>query len=190
MPFTSSIIVIDELATVDPSVSVMVDVQNTLVVNAIKKWGTPAQHEQAFPRLAQNTLASFCLSEWGSGSDAFALKTTATKQGNEYILNGSKAWITNSKEAGLFIVMATVDASKGYKGITAFLVDKSNPGLIVGKKEDKVLKKHNISSPQFYRANSKMQLGIRASSTCEVRLENCRVDASAVLGEVCGSDRG
>jgi short-chain 2-methylacyl-CoA dehydrogenase len=164
MPFTNSIVVIEELAKVDPSVSVMVDVQNTLINNAVKKWGTPEQRSKYFPRLSQDTLGSFCLSEWGSGSDAFALKTTATKKGDEYVINGTKAWITNSAEAGFFICMANVDPSKGYKGITAFIVDKGNPGLIVGKKEDK--------------------LGIRASSTCEVRFENCRVPSSAILGEL------
>lgn len=164
MPFTNSIIVIEELAKVDPSVSVMVDVQNTLINNALKKWGTLEQQKLYYPRLAQNTLGSFCLSEWGSGSDAFALKTLATKKGDDYILNGTKAWITNSGEAGFFICLANVDPAKGYKGITAFIVDKSNPGLIVGKKEDK--------------------LGIRASSTCEVRFENCKVPSSSILGEL------
>lgn len=164
MSFMSSVIVIEELAKVDPSVSVCVDVQNTLVETTLRKWGSSELQEKYLPRLAVDTLGSFCLSEWGSGSDAFALKTTATRDGNDWVLNGTKAWITNSHEAGVFIVMANTDLSKGYKGITAFVVEKSNPGLIVGKKEDK--------------------LGIRASSTCEVRLENCRVSSSNVLGEV------
>lgn len=164
MSFMSSVIVIEELAKVDPSVSVCVDVQNTLVETTLRKWGSSELQEKYLPRLAVDTLGSFCLSEWGSGSDAFALKTTATRDGNDWVLNGTKAWITNSHEAGVFIVMANTDPSKGYKGITAFVVEKSNPGLIVGKKEDK--------------------LGIRASSTCEVRLENCRVSSSNVLGEV------
>jgi len=164
MSFTSSIVAIEKVAKVDPAVAVFVDVQNTLVNNLVMRWGTDAQKKEWLPRLATNTVGCFCLSEWGCGSDAFALSTSAKKNGGDYILNGTKAWITNAKEAGLFIVMANADSSKGYKGITSFLVDKKNPGLKVGKKEDK--------------------LGIRASSTCEVVLDNCRVPASAVLGEV------
>lgn len=162
--FFSSVLVIEELARVDPSVSVMVDVQNTLVNIAIQGWGTEQQKEQYLPKLATNTLGSFCLSEWNSGSDAFALKTKAEKKGNTYVLNGTKAWITNAKQAGLFIVMANIAPEKGYKGITAFLVERDNPGLIVGKAENK--------------------LGIRASSTCEVQLNDCVVDESAILGEL------
>lgn len=160
----SSIIVIEELAKIDPSVSVCVDVQNTLVETSFRKWGSSGLQEKYLPRLATNTLGSFCLSEWGSGSDAFALKTTATRDGTDWILNGTKAWITNSHEAGVFIVMANTDPTKGYKGITAFIVERDFPGLVVGKKEDK--------------------LGIRASSTCEVRLNNVRVPSENVLGEV------
>lgn len=162
--FTSSIIVIEELSKIDPAVGVVCDVQNTLVDTTIKKYGNEAQKKYWLPKLATDTVGSFCLSEWGSGSDAFALKTKAEDKGDHYVLNGTKAWITNSGEAGLFIVMANVDFSKGYKGITAFLVDGQNPGLEVGKKEDK--------------------LGIRASSTCEVRLVDCKVPKSAVLGHV------
>ena len=191
----ASCAVIEELARVDPAVSVMVDVQNTLINNALLRWGTPDQKSRWLPRLATDTLGSFCLSEASSGSDAFALKTTAkvTRQhpllcmyvctyfqrmcvcvcvcvcmrtcvhgvfvaqesGSDYILNGNKLWITNAKEAGLFLVMANVDHSKGYKGLTCFVVERDTPGLSIGKKEDK--------------------LGIRASSTCEVVLEDCKV---------------
>ena len=164
MSFMSSVIVIEELAKVDPSISVCVDVQNTLVETAFRTWGSSLLQEKYLPGLAQDTLGSFCLTEWGSGSDAFALKTTATRDGNDWVLNGTKAWITNSHEAGVFIVMANTDISKGYKGITAFIVERDFPGLTVGKKEDK--------------------LGIRASSTCEVRLNNVRVPSENVLGEV------
>jgi len=162
MSFTAACIVIEELAKVDPAISVICDVQNTLVNNIFRRWATEEQRKKYFPRLASNTLGSFCLSEWGSGSDAFALKTKAEKQGGHYILNGTKAWITNSGEAGLFVVMANTDFSKGYKGITAFVVDKSNPGIHIGKKEDK--------------------LGIRASSTCEVNFVDCKVPVEDVIG--------
>jgi len=163
MSFTSACLTIEELGKVDPAISVIVDVQNTLINNAIKRFGTAEQHHKYFPRLATDTVGSFCLSEWGCGSDAFALKTTAKQDGNHYVINGTKAWITNAKEAGLYIVMATVDPSAGYKGITAFLVEKGTKGLSIGKKEDK--------------------LGIRASSTCEVLLQDCRVPASNILGQ-------
>eukprot|EP00300_Choanocystis_sp_HF-7_P016725 c19516_g1_i1.p1 GENE.c19516_g1_i1~~c19516_g1_i1.p1 ORF type:complete len:414 (-),score=93.22 c19516_g1_i1:364-1605(-) len=162
--FTSSCIVIEEIAKVDAAAAVCIDVQNTLVNNALLRFGTEEQKQFWLPRLAENTVGSFCLSEAGSGSDAFALKTKAVKSGEDYVLNGSKCWITNAGEAGLFLVLASVDLSKGYKGITAFLVDKSNPGLSLGKKEDK--------------------LGIRASSTHEVILTDCKVHESCVLGEV------
>jgi alkylation response protein AidB-like acyl-CoA dehydrogenase len=164
MSFMSSIIVIEELAKIDPAVSVCVDVQNTLVETAFRKWGSESLQAKYLPALATDTLGSFCLTEWGSGSDAFALKASAKKDGNDWILNGTKAWITNSHEAGIFIVMANTDHSLGYKGITAFIVERGFPGLKVGKKEDK--------------------LGIRASSTCEVILENVRVPSENVLGEV------
>eukprot|EP01127_Copromyxa_protea_P002741 TRINITY_DN126_c0_g1_i4.p1 TRINITY_DN126_c0_g1~~TRINITY_DN126_c0_g1_i4.p1 ORF type:complete len:352 (-),score=104.85 TRINITY_DN126_c0_g1_i4:37-1092(-) len=164
LKFMSAIITIEELARIDPSVSVLVDVQNTLVGIPLRKWGNKAQQEKWFPRLCTDTVGSFCLSEWTSGSDAFALKTTAKRDGKNFVLNGSKAWITNSGEAGFFIVFANIDHSLGYKGITAFLVDGSNPGIRVGKREDK--------------------LGIRSSSTCEVILDNCVVSEEDVLGEV------
>lgn len=164
MNFTSSIIAIEELAKVDPSISVLVDVQNTLVETSLRKWGSDKLQEKYLPRLAQDTVGSFCLSEVSSGSDAFALKTTARKDGDDYILNGTKTWITNANEAGIFIVMANIDHSLGYKGITAFVAEKGMKGLKIGKKEDK--------------------LGIRASSTCEVILDDVRIPSSNVLGEV------
>eukprot|EP01060_Flectonema_neradi_P011843 TRINITY_DN1880_c0_g1_i1.p1 TRINITY_DN1880_c0_g1~~TRINITY_DN1880_c0_g1_i1.p1 ORF type:complete len:420 (+),score=96.77 TRINITY_DN1880_c0_g1_i1:54-1262(+) len=162
--FFGSILAIEELAKVDPSVSVMVDVQNTLVNNAFFRWGTEEQKKKYLTMLSTNTMGSFCLSEAGSGSDAFALKTSATKKGNDYVINGNKLWITNSGEAGLFLVMANVDFSKGHRGITCFVVTKDNPGIKIGKKENK--------------------LGIRSSSTCEVILEDCVVSEDAVIGEV------
>jgi butyryl-CoA dehydrogenase/short/branched chain acyl-CoA dehydrogenase len=139
-------------------------VQNTLVANAILRWANEDQKKRYLPKMAADTVGAYALSEAGSGSDAFALQTKAELKGNDYVLNGRKLWITNAKEAGLFILFATVDASKGYKGITAFLIEKSFPGFTVGKKEDK--------------------LGIRASSTCELLLEDCRVPKENVLGEV------
>ncbi len=162
--FFSSILAIQEISSVDPAVGTMVDVQNTLTVNALLSYGNSAQKDKYLPRIVTDLICSYALSEAASGSDAFALKTTARKEGNEYILNGSKLWISNAAEAGLFIVFTTVDASLGYKGITAFLVEREAAGFTVGKKEDK--------------------LGIRASSTCELRFTDCRVPASAVLGEV------
>jgi len=164
MKFMSAILTIEALATIDPSVSVMVDVQNTLVGIPLRKWGTPAQQEKYFPLLTSNTLGSFCLSEQSSGSDAFALKTTAKRDGDRFILNGSKMWITNAGEAEFFVVFANIDHSLAHKGITAFLVQKNNPGLSIGKREDK--------------------LGIRASSTCEVILNDCIVQKEDVLGEI------
>eukprot|EP01098_Paradermamoeba_levis_P004821 TRINITY_DN2063_c0_g1_i3.p1 TRINITY_DN2063_c0_g1~~TRINITY_DN2063_c0_g1_i3.p1 ORF type:complete len:442 (-),score=133.15 TRINITY_DN2063_c0_g1_i3:56-1339(-) len=162
MTFTSACITIEELARVDPAVSVIVDVQNTLIANAFLRWGTEEQKQKYLSALAANTLGSFCLTEWGSGSDAFALQTTAEKKGDYYILNGTKAWITNSKEAGLYLVMANADPVKKHRGITTFVVEKGTPGLSVGKKEDK--------------------LGIRASSTCEVLLQDCKVHQKDILG--------
>ena len=162
--FFQSILMIEELAAVDPAVSVCVDVQNTLVNNAISRWGSVAQKKHYLNRLATDMVGSYALSEAGAGSDAFALATSARKDGSSYILDGQKLWITNAAEAGLFLVFATVDASLGYKGITCFLVEREADGLKVGKKEDK--------------------LGIRASSTCEVILSGVRVHESAVLGEV------
>ena len=162
--FTMACIAVEELGRVDGSVSVMMDVQNTLVTNAFLKWANEAQKERYLPRLSKEWVGAYALSESTSGSDAFALKLRAEAKADKYILNGSKLWITNGNEANVFIVFANVDPSKGYKGITAFLVEKSFPGFKVGKKEDK--------------------LGIRASSTCELLFENCEVPASNVLGEV------
>lgn len=162
--FFESILAVEEISKVDPSAGVIVDVQNTLVNNALLRWATEEQKKRYLPRMSSNTVGAYALSEAGSGSDAFAMQTRAQLQGNEYILNGRKLWITNGKEAGLFVLMATVDPSAGYKGITAFLVEKGFPGFSVGKKEDK--------------------LGIRASSTCELILEDCRVPKENVLGEV------
>ena len=142
----------------------IVDVQNTLVANAFLRWASEEQKKRYLPKLAANTLGAYALSEAGSGSDAFALQTKAELKGSDFVLNGRKLWITNGKEAGLFILFATIDAAKGYKGITAFLIEKNFPGFTVGKKEDK--------------------LGIRASSTCELILEDCRVSKENVLGEV------
>jgi alkylation response protein AidB-like acyl-CoA dehydrogenase len=161
--FFEAILAVEEVSAVDPSVGVLVDVQNTLCINALLRWGTPEQKKQYLPRLAADTVGAYALSEAGSGSDAFALQMRAEKRGESYLLNGQKLWITNAREAGLFIVFATLDPALGYKGITAFLVDKRTPGFSVGKKEDK--------------------LGIRASSTCEIILEDCKVPAANVLGE-------
>jgi alkylation response protein AidB-like acyl-CoA dehydrogenase len=149
---------------VDASAGVIVDVQNTLVANAILRWATEEQKKRYLSKMAADTVGAYALSEAGSGSDAFALQTKAELTGPEYVLNGRKLWITNGKEAGIFILFATVDVAKGYKGITAFLIEKNFPGFTVGKKEDK--------------------LGIRASSTCELILEDCRVPKENVLGEV------
>merc|ERR1711991_603340 len=163
MSFFQSIIVIEELARIDPAVSVMVDVQNTLANVGILKWGSDEQKARWLPRLSTDTVASFCLSEWGSGSDAFALKTKAKDCGSHWELNGSKAWITNSGEADLFVVFATSDPALGYKGISAFVVEsRDTPGLSVQPSENK--------------------LGIRASSTCEVVLEDVKVPKENVLG--------
>jgi len=162
--FFNSIMVIEALARVDASLGVMVDVQNTLVINAVLRWGSPAQKEKYLPMLAKDTVGAYALSEPQSGSDAFALRTAARDAGDHWVLNGTKLWITNAKEAGLYVLMATVDAGKGYRGITAFLVERGFAGFKVGKKEDK--------------------LGIRASSTCELVLEDCIVPKENVLGEV------
>ncbi len=162
--FFESILAVEEISRVDPSAGVIVDVQNTLVNNALLRWTTDDQKKRYLPKMAANTVGAYALSEAASGSDAFALQTRAVLKGAEYVLNGRKLWITNGKEAGVFILLATVDPSAGYKGITAFIVEKSFPGFSVGKKEDK--------------------LGIRASSTCELILEDCRVPKENVLGEV------
>jgi len=161
--FFMACLAIEELARVDPSVSVFVDVNNTLVLNALMQWGTEEQKLKYGPRLATDTVAAYALSEAGSGSDAFALQTKAVDKGDHYSLNGRKLWITNSLEAGIFLLFANAQPEKGYKGITAFIVEKDFPGFSVGHKEDK--------------------LGIRASSTCELILEDCRVPKENVLGE-------
>jgi alkylation response protein AidB-like acyl-CoA dehydrogenase len=161
--FFSSILAVEEISAVDPAIGVLVDVQNTLTVNALLRWGTEAQKQQYLPRMATDTICSYALSEASSGSDAFALTTTARADGDHYILNGRKLWISNAAEAGLFIVFTTVDPAAGYKGITAFLVERDTPGFTIGKKEDK--------------------LGIRASSTCELLFDDCRVPAANILGE-------
>ncbi len=162
--FFTSCLVVEELSRVDPAVGVLVDVQNTLVINAFNRWASAEQKATWFPRLAADTVGAYALSEAGSGSDAFALACRAEKEGDDYILNGHKLWITNGNEAGVFLVFATVDPEAGYRGITAFIVPRDTPGFSVGKKEDK--------------------LGIRASSTTEILFDQCRVPASAVMGEV------
>lgn len=162
--FFEAILAVEEISAVDPSVGVLVDVQNTLCVNALVRWATEEQKRLWLPRLAANTIGAYALSEAASGSDAFALQTRAVQRGDDYVINGQKLWITNANEAGLFIVFATVDPAAGYKGITAFLVEKGGAGFSLGKKEDK--------------------LGIRASSTCELIFRDCIVPRSQVLGEV------
>ncbi len=161
--FFEAILAVEELSRVDASAGVVVDVQNTLVNNAFLRYGNAEQKKRYLPKMAAETVGAYALSEAGSGSDAFALQTRAELKGADYVLNGRKLWITNGKEAGLFILFATLDPSAGYKGITAFLIEKDFPGFSVGKKEDK--------------------LGIRASSTCELILEDCRVPKENVLGE-------
>jgi alkylation response protein AidB-like acyl-CoA dehydrogenase len=161
--FFQAILAVEEISAVDPSVGVLVDVQNTLCINALIRWGTEEQKKKYLTRLATDTIGSYALSEASSGSDAFALQTRAVKRGDDYVMNGQKLWITNAKEAGLFIVFATIDPNAGYKGITAFLIEKGAPGFTLGKKEDK--------------------LGIRASSTCELIFDDCVVPAAQVLGE-------
>src|SRR5690242_4951405 len=162
--FFEAILAVEEMSRVDASAGVIVDVQNTLVNNALLRWASDEQKKRYLPRMASDTCGAYALSEAGSGSDAFALQTRAELKGSDYVLNGRKLWITNAKEAGVFILFATVDPAAGYRGITAFIVEKQFPGFTVGKKEDK--------------------LGIRASSTCELILEDCRVPKSNVLGEV------
>lgn len=163
MNFTAGIVGIEELARVDPSVSVLVDVHNTLVNTAFLKYGTRESKRKWLPRLASQTVGSFCLSEPASGSDAFALRTKAEKSDSGYRINGSKMWITNSIEADIFIVFANLDFSKGYKGITAFVVEKGTKGFSIAKKEKK--------------------LGIRASSTCVINLDDVEIPKDHLLGE-------
>jgi butyryl-CoA dehydrogenase len=162
--FTMACLAVEELGRIDGSCSVLVDVQNTLVTNAILKTANEAQKKKYLPRLASEWVGAYALSESGSGSDAFALRLKAEDKGSHYVLNGHKLWITNANEAGLFLVFANTDFSKGYKGITGFLVERTFKGFKVGKKEDK--------------------LGIRASSTCELTFENCEVPKENVIGEV------
>ena len=162
--FFHAVLAVEALSQVDPSVGVLVDVQNTLVINALLRWANEPQLGRYLPALATKTLGAYALSEAGSGSDAFALTSRAVDAGDAWVLNGRKLWITNGNEADLFIVFATVDPAAGYRAITAFLVDRGTPGFSVGKKEDK--------------------LGIRASSTCELLFEDCRVAKDAVLGDV------
>jgi alkylation response protein AidB-like acyl-CoA dehydrogenase len=161
--FFHAVLAVEALSRVDPSIGVLVDVQNTLVINALLRWGTDDQKRRYLPKLAADTIGAYALSEAASGSDAFALATRATEHGEEWALTGRKLWITNGNEADLFIVFATINPEAGYRGITAFLVERGFPGFTVGKKEDK--------------------LGIRASSTCELLLEGCRVPRANVLGE-------
>ncbi|HSC27769.1 MAG TPA: acyl-CoA dehydrogenase family protein, partial [Vicinamibacterales bacterium] len=162
--FFHSVLAVEELSRVDPSIGVLVDVQNTLVINALLRWGSDDVKRRYLPKLASATVGAYALSEAGSGSDAFALATRARETGDSYVLTGRKLWITNGNEADLFIVFATVNPEAGYRGITAFLLERGTAGFSVGRKEDK--------------------LGIRASSTCELILEDCRVGKASVLGEV------
>jgi butyryl-CoA dehydrogenase/short/branched chain acyl-CoA dehydrogenase len=162
--FFEAILGVEEISRIDPSAGVLVDVQNTLVNNALLRWATEEQKRCYLPRMAADTVGAYALSEAGSGSDAFAMQTRAELRGSEYVINGRKLWITNAKEAGVFILFANADPAIGYRGITAFIVEKGFSGFSIGKKEDK--------------------LGIRASSTCELIMEDLRVPKGNVLGEV------
>ena len=162
--FFHAVLAVEAVSRVDPSIGVLIDVQNTLVINALLRWGSEETKRRWLPKLAVDTIGAYALSEAGSGSDAFAMATRAGARGDDYLLTGRKLWITNANEAGLFIVFANANPDAGYRGITAFLVERDAPGLTIGKKEDK--------------------LGIRASSTCELVFEECRVPRSSVLGEV------
>jgi butyryl-CoA dehydrogenase/short/branched chain acyl-CoA dehydrogenase len=161
--FFDAVLAIEAISTVDPAVAVLVDVHNTLVVNALRRWGSEAQRQRWLPKLATGTVGAYALSEAGSGSDAFALQTRAEKIPGGFRLNGRKLWISNAREAGLFVVFATLDPAAGYRGITAFMVEKDTAGFTVGRKEDK--------------------LGIRASSTCELMFDGCEVGEENLLGE-------
>jgi alkylation response protein AidB-like acyl-CoA dehydrogenase len=161
--FFHAVLAVEELSRVDPSVGVLVDVQNTLVVNALLRWGSEDIKRRYLTKLASATVGAYALSEAGSGSDAFALTTRAREDGDDYAITGRKLWITNGNEADVFLVFATINPEAGYRGITAFIVERGFPGFTVGKKEDK--------------------LGIRASSTCELIFEDCRVPKANVLGE-------
>jgi alkylation response protein AidB-like acyl-CoA dehydrogenase len=162
--FFHAVLAVEALSRVDPSVGVLVDVQNTLFINALLRWGSEEQRRRYCPRLASDTIGAYALSEAGSGSDAFGMATRARRVGDDFLLTGRKLWITNANEADVFIVFANAKPEDGHRGITAFLVERGFPGFSVGKKEDK--------------------LGIRASSTCELLLEDCRVPHANVLGEV------
>ncbi len=161
--FFNAVLAVEALSTVDPSAGVIVDVQNTLVNNALLRWGSDDQKKLYLPRLCRDTVGCYALSEHGSGSDAFAMATRAVETADGFEITGRKLWITNAKEAGLIVLFANLDPAAGYRGVTAFLIEKDFPGFTVGKKEDK--------------------LGIRASSTCELILEQCRVPRRNVLGE-------
>src|SRR5882757_8244855 len=162
--FFQAVLAVEELSAVDPSAGVIVDVQNTICNNALLRWATDAQKAKYLPRLAADMVASYALSEAGSGSDAFAMGTRAEDRGDRFLLNGRKLWITNAAEAGFFLLFANANPAAGYKGVTAFLIEREFPGFQVGKKEDKI--------------------GLRASSTCELILDNCRVPRENVMGEV------
>jgi len=162
--FFMSVVAIEELARVDPAFAIPVDVQNTLVANQFLRWGSEEQKQRFLTRLATDTIGSYALSEARSGSDAFALETRAERKGDSWRLSGTKLWISNAHEAGLFVVFANADPAAGYRGITAFVVERDMPGFEVGKKEDK--------------------LGVRASSTCELRLDGVEVPHENVLGEM------
>jgi alkylation response protein AidB-like acyl-CoA dehydrogenase len=162
--FFHSVLAVEALSRVDPSIGVLVDVQNTLVINAILRWGSDDLKRRCLPKLASNTIGAYALSEAGSGSDAFAMATRAAERDGEFVITGRKLWITNGNEANLFIVFANANPEAGYRGITAFLVERGTAGFTVGKKEDK--------------------LGIRASSTCELLFEECRVPRANVLGDI------
>jgi alkylation response protein AidB-like acyl-CoA dehydrogenase len=162
--FFHAVLAVEAVSRVDPSIGVLVDVQNTLVINAIGRWGNDDIKRRYLPRLASSAVGAYCLSEAGSGSDAFALQTRAVEVAEGYRLSGRKLWITNGNEADVFLVFANVNPDAGYRGITAFIVERGTPGLVIGKKEDK--------------------LGIRASSTCELLFEDCVVSRDSVLGEI------
>src|SRR5205823_10321688 len=162
--FFQSVIAVEELSAVDPSAGVIVDVQNTICNNALLRWATPEQKSKYLPRLAGNMVASYALSEAGSGSDAFSMVTCAEDCGDHFLITGRKLWITNAAEAGFFLLFANANPAAGYKGVTAFLIERAFPGFQVGKKEEK--------------------LGLRASSTCELILDNCRVPRANVMGDV------
>jgi len=162
--FFQAILAVEELSAVDPSAGVIVDVQNTICNNSLLRWATAEQKAKYLPRLAENMVASYALSEAGSGSDAFAMATRAEDKGDHFLLNGRKLWITNAGEAGFFLLFANANPEAGYKGVTAFLIERDFPGFQVGKKEDKI--------------------GLRASSTCELILDNCRVPRENVMGQV------